>query len=768
MTNRKWIETVERVTFLTLAVISMAPGVRGDITYDFNGNSLQGWHNRVWDTHANSSAGAWVDLDTNVTTLPGDINGGVIVPADSGDTLFVSTAANWPYEIGGGSYLTPGNLDAGLNTKWARSPEFYLTGSGDLTFSLIWGKATGTLPQYDSGVAYDASQGWSGLALRDATTGRFVLSQSGTENFTAYTPFSFTSSQLADLDRSHRYTLDLITTKAASASWISLDNVSIPGVPAPVDTITYTFNGNTLQGWHNRVWDAAAGAWTDLAANATAMPSTINGGVIVPADSGNTLFVSTSANWPQDVGGESYLTPGNLDAGLNTKWVRSPEFYLTGSGDLTFGLIWGLASGALPALDSEVAYDASQGWSGLALRDATTGMFVLSQSGSTNYWAYTPFSFTSNQLAHLDPSHRYTLDLITTKAAFASWISLDNVSVPGVLAPADKYMLTFSFGPLGSVPVAGAMAKDVPRGTDVTKLAPTFTLAEGASCVPASGTVLDFTAPQTYTVTAADASKQAYVVTVSHYSDALSVTSGLVFRVRADVGVGVSGTNVMQWSDMVAGNHLTPVVATGYPSLAKAVTPNGSPAIHFDGPLTRQGVAGQALCHMGTAGLPTGTADRTVFLFGQYNYASRPSHDWGGFAYGSTSEQQCFGLVTQEDSDSLAIQGWGGGHDYVASPAVSGDTWMSQSVTLTGTGANQTFYHYKNGQQIDVQQNMGYSTGTNLMVLGVELDKTGFQQMDVAEVLIYDRVLTSDERAQVETYFAKTWMYKTGTLITVR
>ena len=532
--------------------------------------------------------------------------------------------------------------------------------------------------------------------------------------------------------------------------------------------IAYDFNGNSLQGWHNRVWDATASQWVDLAADVTAMPSTINGGTIVPAYSGNTLFVSTAANWPYEIGGGSYLTPGNLDAGLNTKWVRSPEFYLTGSGDLTFSLIYGQSTGTLPQYDSEVAYDASQGWSGLALRDAATGMFVLSQSGTENYTTYTPLSFTSNQLARLDPSHRYTLDLITTKAAFASWISLDNVSVPGVLAPADKYMLAFSFGSLGSVPVARAMAKDVPRGTDVTRLAPTFTLAEGASCVPASGTVLDFTAPQTYTVTAADASKQTYVVTVTQYSDALSVTSGLVFRVRADVGVGVSGTNVMQWSDMVHSNHLTPVVATCYPSLAKAVTPNGSPAIRFGGPLTRQSAVGQALWHAGTAGLPTGTADRTVFLFGQYNYASSPSHDWGGFAYGTTAEAQCFGLVVQEGSDALAVQGWGVGHDYVASPAVSGNTWMSQSVTLSGTGADQTFHHYKNGQPIDVQQNVGYSTGTDRIVLGVELDKNGFQQMDVSEVLIYDRVLTSDERAQVEAYLAKKWMYKTGTMISIR
>ena len=40
--------------------------------------------------------------------------------------------------------------------------------------------------------------------------------------------------------------------------------------------------------------------------------------------------------------------------------------------------------------------------------------------------------------------------------------------------------------------------------SDVTHLAPTFVLTDGASIEPASGTVLDFTNPQTYTVTSQD------------------------------------------------------------------------------------------------------------------------------------------------------------------------------------------------------------------------------------------------------------------------
>lgn len=61
---------------------------------------------------------------------------------------------------------------------------------------------------------------------------------------------------------------------------------------------------------------------------------------------------------------------------------------------------------------------------------------------------------------------------------------------------------------------AKTISLSVPDGTDVTGLAPTITHT-GVSIAPASGTAQNFTNPVTYTVTAADASTQGYVVTVT-------------------------------------------------------------------------------------------------------------------------------------------------------------------------------------------------------------------------------------------------------------
>lgn len=83
-----------------------------------------------------------------------------------------------------------------------------------------------------------------------------------------------------------------------------------------------------------------------------------------------------------------------------------------------------------------------------------------------------------------------------------------------VLPSVEPVMLGFEWGCY----VAGISGTDVtlevPIGTNVTKLNPTFTVAPGCSVSPASGEVVDFTAPVPYTVTAPDGAEEVYTVTV--------------------------------------------------------------------------------------------------------------------------------------------------------------------------------------------------------------------------------------------------------------
>ncbi|PIM66101.1 hypothetical protein CTU88_45035, partial [Streptomyces sp. JV178] len=50
------------------------------------------------------------------------------------------------------------------------------------------------------------------------------------------------------------------------------------------------------------------------------------------------------------------------------------------------------------------------------------------------------------------------------------------------------------------------------EGSDITALAPEFTLAHGATISPASGTLRDFSEPKTYEVTGSDGKKRTWTV----------------------------------------------------------------------------------------------------------------------------------------------------------------------------------------------------------------------------------------------------------------
>ena len=71
---------------------------------------------------------------------------------------------------------------------------------------------------------------------------------------------------------------------------------------------------------------------------------------------------------------------------------------------------------------------------------------------------------------------------------------------------------------------AKTITLDVPFGTVVTALVPTI-LYTGVSVSPASDTAQDFTSPVTYTVTAEDASTQAYLVTVTEAAAVIDIAA---------------------------------------------------------------------------------------------------------------------------------------------------------------------------------------------------------------------------------------------------
>lgn len=99
----------------------------------------------------------------------------------------------------------------------------------------------------------------------------------------------------------------------------------------------------------------------------------------------------------------------------------------------------------------------------------------------------------------------------------------------------------WNFGIAGSPAVSDgqAIAWQLPSGTNLASLAPTFSISSGASANPPSGIPRDFTSPQSYTVTAQDGSTKTYVVTA--YTGITPVVS---YRLGEDGSVGLNNLPV--------------------------------------------------------------------------------------------------------------------------------------------------------------------------------------------------------------------------------
>ena len=217
--------TLAALAGLFALLLAALPAWSATVNYDFGTGTLQGWHNRVWDLSANAGAGGWVDLDPNVQVMPGTVNGGAIQPPSGDNNLFGVRSGSTQVDPVGGQN------DNHLNTLWLRSPQFILDASGALTAQMARGKAHGSTPTSDASVSYiaNASTGWKGVALRRSSDGAFVLAKPRTSEGDGMVTVTFTTTELAPFVGA-TCTLELINSERGGWGWLSMDNVSIPGV----------------------------------------------------------------------------------------------------------------------------------------------------------------------------------------------------------------------------------------------------------------------------------------------------------------------------------------------------------------------------------------------------------------------------------------------------------------------------------------------------------------------------------------------------------
>jgi hypothetical protein len=189
------------------------------------------------------------------------------------------------------------------------------------------------------------------------------------------------------------------------------------------------------------------------------------------------------------------------------------------------------------------------------------------------------------------------------------------------------------------------------------------------------------------------------------------------------------------------------LAAVGAPTFTAGAL-NGHGVIPFDG-------VDDALVLGGATGLPSGASDRSVFVLVRYNAANANGSGWAGFAYGAPTSNRTFGLALTP-TGLLGVQGWGSANDFVSSPATAGvGPWLVHGATV----ASNTVTQYLNDVPIGSVAHT-YNTGTSAISLGEELNGNKNLDMDVAEVLVYNRALTAVEVQQVIEYFQTRYAYQ--------
>jgi hypothetical protein len=161
--------------------------------------------------------------------------------------------------------------------------------------------------------------------------------------------------------------------------------------------------------------------------------------------------------------------PGSpWDAAHATMWIRSPEFALDGSGNLTTWLTGGNASGWNPVAYpmgsvTDVPVDSAvDGFMGIALRRVEDNTFVLVKTmpGDNNAGGWTATTMTQAELApYANDGKTYTLEFIDSFHGSWPFQAMDSVSIPGsipgntppTITPIADVGSAFDEGPIGPI-----------------------------------------------------------------------------------------------------------------------------------------------------------------------------------------------------------------------------------------------------------------------------------------------------------------------------
>jgi len=303
------------------------------------------------------------------------------------------------------------------------------------------------------------------------------------------------------------------------------------GGPIATGSLVKSGNGNLTITTANNTYDGgtiinAGQLKMDVLANAAlgTGPVTLNGGrlFLERITAANALIVNGGNVWPDNGFGNNWNGPVTLNSSLI---IQGPGYATT-----TFNGSIGGVGGLTLNGEGQIVLAVANSYSGPTSVTACTlrcnhvdalGSGALSISSAANSKVNLNYSGTKNisgltlgGVEQLGGTHGSTASgAANPNDTYFTPGSLGTVTVP---ASSAKNILTFSFGALGAGTVGDTtITLEVPPGTDLSALAPTYTVSPGAAGSPVSGSTLNFTGSQIYTITAEDLSTKQYTVTVT-------------------------------------------------------------------------------------------------------------------------------------------------------------------------------------------------------------------------------------------------------------
>ena len=273
--------------------------------------------------------------------------------------------------------------------------------------------------------------------------------------------------------------------------------------------------------------------------------TTVTAGALVLGSTGGLKFVVTDSTANKVTGAGTATMKGTFTVDTSAVTVTSGSWPLVDATTKSFDTsTFGLTGFTGPVSNVYTKVNGAQTWTfntttgtlSLATQAIITSFGITGSAGTINQSAktialtvpygtnlatlaptFTVTSGTCNQTSGSPPSPTFAASNPVHYIVTGSVVTDYTVTVTITPASSNKDILTFGLPGIAGVITGTNIMLTVPVSPGVTSLAPTYTVSQFATGSPASGTALNFTTPQTYTITAQDGSTKNYIVSAQTY-----------------------------------------------------------------------------------------------------------------------------------------------------------------------------------------------------------------------------------------------------------